>query len=105
MMQTRLKALSDLVSQRSTGKDANEILHAVRALVTFVEERLKPTAPSTEDDRPSSTRTFRALDDIARGDGRLSSGHGPARSASSFSTGFRFWSGSERAGACGRSAS
>ena len=67
MLQARLKALSDLVSQRSTGKDANEILHAVRALVTFVEERANVDAVDG-DERPSSTRTFRALDDIAKGD-------------------------------------
>ena len=68
MLQTRLKALSDLVSQRSTGKDANEILHAVRALVALVEEG-SAGGTTPDDDRPSSTKLFRTLDDIARGDG------------------------------------
>lgn len=68
-LQTRFKALSDLVSQRSTSKDANEILHAVRALVTVVEEG--PLSGATDDERPSSIKLFRALDEVAKGDGPI----------------------------------
>ncbi|HEY5616589.1 MAG TPA: hypothetical protein VIK60_01515 [Vicinamibacterales bacterium] len=69
-LQTRLRALSDLVSQRSTAKDANEILHAIRALIAMVEERSGTEATAGEE-RPSTTRMFRALDDIARGEGPI----------------------------------
>jgi hypothetical protein len=67
MVQTRLKALSDLVSQRATGKDASEILHAVRALVALIEEGSFGAA-TPDEERPSTTKLFRALDDVARGD-------------------------------------
>ena len=68
--QARLKALSDLVSQRSTAKDANEILHAVRALVRAIEAGGQvPAAGDAE--APSNTRLYRALDDVARGDGPI----------------------------------
>ena len=69
--QARLKALSDLVSQRSTAKDANEILHAVRALVRVVEEGAHSHAAAAGEDAPSNTRLYRSLDDIARGDGPI----------------------------------
>ena len=70
MLQAHLKALSDLVGQRSTGKDANEILHAVRALVTVVEEGSPATVVEGEK-REWGTKLFRALDDVARGQGPI----------------------------------
>jgi hypothetical protein len=69
-LDARLKSLSDLVAQRSTGKDANEILHAVRALVRVVEEGAVGGAADGEK-REWGTKVFRALDLIARGDGPI----------------------------------
>ena len=56
-LQGRLNALADLVVQRSTGKDATEILHAVRGLAVSAEQ---DTAP-----------LYQALDAIAKGGGPI----------------------------------
>src|SRR5437773_4870420 len=61
----QLKSLNDLVGQRATAKDANEILHAVRALTTLLQQG----GTGAEDGESSSaeTKLFRALDAVAKG--------------------------------------
>ena len=59
----QLKALNDLIGQRATAKDANEILHAVRALTMLVQQ-----GGTEEGDPPQvETKLFRALDNLAKG--------------------------------------
>ena len=69
-LQSRLTALSELVSQRSTTKDAHEIFHTLRAILTALEDR-PGDAGAALDERPSTIKLFRALDDIARGGGPI----------------------------------
>lgn len=61
-LQSRLNALADLVGQRSTSKDATEIVHSVRALAASID------APD------SDAKLFEALDDIAKGSGPIVAG-------------------------------
>ena len=72
-LQSRLAALSELVSQRSTTKDAHEIFHTLRAILTALEDRTGDAVGSL-DERPSTIKLFRALDDIARGDAPIVAG-------------------------------
>jgi hypothetical protein len=60
---TRLSQLSDLIAQRASSKDANEILHAVRATTALVSRALP--APGGEDD--SEARLNEELDAVAKG--------------------------------------
>ena len=61
-LQSRLNALADLVAQRSTSKDATEIVHSVRALATSID------APE------SDAKLFEALDAIAKGSAPIVAG-------------------------------
>ncbi len=61
-LQSRLNALADLVGQRSTSKDATEIVHSVRALAASID------APD------SDAKLFEALDGIAKGTGPIIAG-------------------------------
>src|SRR5204863_807950 len=58
-LQSRLNALADLVAQRSTSKDATEIVHSVRALAASID------APD------SDAKLFEALDAVAKGSGPI----------------------------------
>ena len=58
-LQSRLNALADLVAQRSTSKDATEIVHSVRALAASID------APE------SDAKLYEALDAIAKGSGPI----------------------------------
>ena len=70
-LQARLKSLAELVGQRSTAKDAREILHAVRALVTIVEEGSGGGPGDDGERRQPATKLFRALDAVAKGEGPI----------------------------------
>jgi hypothetical protein len=59
----RLEQLADLIGQRATGKDANEILHAMRATTALVARGL----PASEGDDAQAVRLNEALDGIAKG--------------------------------------
>ena len=61
-LQSRLNALADLVAQRSTSKDATEIVHSVRSLAASID------APQ------SDTKLYEALDAIAKGSGPIVAG-------------------------------
>lgn len=61
-LQSRLNALADLVAQRSTSKDATEIVHSVRSLAASID------APH------SDTKLHEALDAIAKGAGPIVAG-------------------------------
>ena len=61
-LQSRLNALADLVAQRSTSKDATEIVHSVRALAASID------APE------SDAKLFEALDAIAKESGPIVAG-------------------------------
>ena len=60
---TRLTQLSEQVAQRASGKDANEILHAVRAATALVARAL----PGAEDEAAGEARLNEALDAVAKG--------------------------------------
>ena len=61
-LQSRLNALADLVAQRSTSKDATEIVHSVRALAASI------------DPPESDAKLYEALDAIAKGSGPIVAG-------------------------------
>lgn len=74
-LQARLTALADLVTQRSTAKDATEILHAVRALALVVEQGTGAgRAHGDEEGRHSDTRLYQALDALAKSPGPIIAG-------------------------------
>ena len=59
----RLGQLDDLIAQRSTGKDANEILHALRATTALVGKGL----PAGDGAARSEARLHKSLDAVAKG--------------------------------------
>lgn len=70
-LQARITALTDLVTQRSTGKDATEILHAVRALAVAVEQDTATDRSEGEASHQSDARLYQALDAIAKSGGPI----------------------------------
>ena len=59
----RLGQLDDLIALRSTGKDANEILHALRATTALVAKRL----PAGHGAARSEARLHKSQDAVAKG--------------------------------------
>lgn len=67
-LQAQLRALGDLVAQRSTAKDASEILHAIRALTAAIGEGpANGRADQDSAERLSDVRLYQALDALAKG--------------------------------------
>ena len=62
-LEGRIGALADRIGQRATAKDANEILHAIRALTA-----------ETGEEGSADAKLYEALDEIARGSGPIVAG-------------------------------
>lgn len=63
----RLAAVSDLVAQRSTAKDAHEILHALRAATSTIAK----AAPGSDAGDAGDARLYEALDAVVKGSGPI----------------------------------